>query len=127
MDNGQPSILIIEDSKDDREMYAQFLSMKGYASSAAANGKEGLDKAIALSPDLILMDLRLPGIDGWELVNRLKADERTRHCAVVIVTGLTWLQPKTLECDAWLTKPCRLDRLEEELTRILETRAYCRR
>jgi len=126
MDNCQTSILIIEDSKDDREMYAQFLSMKGYASSAAANGKEGLDKALELSPDVILMDLRLPGIDGWELVQRLKADERTRHCAVVIVTGLTWLQPKALECDAWLTKPCRLERLEEELTRILENRAYCR-
>lgn len=124
MDNYQPHILIIEDSKDDREMYAQFLSMKGYVASAAANGKEGLDKAVALRPDLILMDLRLPVIDGWDLVHRLKADQRTRNCAVVIVTGLTWLQPKSLECNAWFAKPCPLERLEAEVARILETRAY---
>ena len=127
MDNSQSHILIIEDSKDDREMYAQFLSMKGYVSSAAANGREGLDKAIELKPDLILMDLRLPVIDGWELVHRLKADQRTKHCAVVIVTGLSWLQPRSLECDAWFTKPCRLERLEAEVARILETRACSRR
>ena len=81
--------------------------------------RKDLDKALALRPDLILMDLRLPVIDGWELVHRLKADQRTRNCAVVIVTGLTWLQPKSLECNAWFAKPCPLERLEAEVATVL--------
>lgn len=123
MENQPIHILVVEDSKDEREMYAQYLSMKGYRVSAAGDGKDGLEKAYELRPDLILIDLRLPSIDGWKAVHYLKADERTTDCPVLVLTGLTWLQPQSLECDGWLTKPCPLDRLDAEITRILEARA----
>jgi CheY-like chemotaxis protein len=123
MENEQTLILIVEDSKDSREMIAQYLSLKGYRVSLAGNGKEGLEKAFELHPHLILMDLRLPIIDGWEATRLLKADERTKDCPVVVMTGLTWIQPKTLECDGWLTKPCPLDQLDAEINRVLVGRA----
>jgi CheY-like chemotaxis protein len=123
MENEQTHILVVDDSKDSREMYAQHLSLKGYRVSMAADGKEGLEKAFELHPHLILMDLRLPIIDGWEATRLLKEDERTKACPVVVITGLTWLQPKALECDGWLTKPCSLDRLDAEISRVLVAHA----
>jgi CheY-like chemotaxis protein len=122
MKNKQTQILIVDDSKDDREMYEQYLSMTGYRVSTADNGKEGLEKAFELQPQVILIDLRLPVIDGWEAAQRLKADDRTKASRIVVITGLTWLQPKILECDGWLTKPCPPDRLGAEIARVLETR-----
>ncbi len=122
MANEQTHILIVEDSKDDREMYAQFLSMKGYRVTMAGDGKEGLEKAFELHPNLILLDLRLPTIDGWQATRLLKEDERTKDCPIVVITGLMWLRPKTLDCDGWFTKPCSLKELDEEIARILETR-----
>jgi CheY-like chemotaxis protein len=123
MQNEQAHILIVEDSKDSREMIAQHLSLKGYRVSMAGDGREGLEKAFELHPHLILMDLRLPIIDGWEATRLLKEDERTKACPVVVITGLTWLQPKALECDGWLTKPCSLDRLDAEISRVLVAHA----
>jgi CheY-like chemotaxis protein len=122
VDNDQKHILIVDDSKDSREMYAQHLSLKGFRVSMACDGKEGLEKAFELHPHLILMDLRLPVIDGWEATRLLKAEERTKDCPVVVITGLTWLQPNSIECDGWLTKPCPLDQLDAEITRVLKAR-----
>ena len=123
MENEQTHILIVEDSKDSREMIAQHLSLKGYRVSMAGDGREGLEKASELHPHLILMDLRLPLIDGWEATRLLKEDERTKDCPVVVITGLTWIQPETLECDGWLKKPCLLDQLDAEINRVLLGRA----
>jgi two-component system, cell cycle response regulator DivK len=115
-------ILIVEDSADDRDMYAHYLSQQGYRVSLAGDGKAALEKALEIQPHLILIDLRLPIIDGWQVTQRIKEDVRTKDCQVVVVTGLTWLQPKALECDGWLTKPCRLDQLDAEITRVLASR-----
>ena len=120
MGNEQTHILIVDDSEDDRELYARYLSQKGYRVSMARDGKECLQMALDLHPHLILMDLRLPALDGWQATRLLKADERTKDCRVVVVTGLTWLQPKSLECDGWLVKPCPLDLLGAEIASILE-------
>lgn len=120
MEKERIHILIVDDSEDDLDMYAQYLSMQGYRVSKARNGKEGIEEAFEFRPHLILMDLRLPSVDGWEATRTLKADERTKSCPVVIITGLTWLQPKALECDGWLTKPCQLDQLDAEITRVLK-------
>ncbi len=115
--SSQTHILIVEDSDDDRGMYAQYLSMKGYRVSEAWDGKEGLEMALDLLPDLILMDLWLPKINGWEAMHRLKADQRTHHIPILVITGHSSV--RTMESDGWLTKPCPLDQLEEEITRIL--------
>jgi two-component system cell cycle response regulator DivK len=120
MEKAQTHILIVEDSKDDRDVYAQYLSRKGYRVSIAGDGKEGLEKAFELHPHLILLDLWLPIIGGWEATRRLQADERTKDCPVVVITGHVWHQPRTPQCAGWLTKPCPLDQLDAEIARVLE-------
>ncbi len=119
MEGEQKHILIIEDSEDERDLYALHLSLKGFRVSKAEDGKEGLEKAFELRPHLILIDLWLPTIGGWRATQLLKADQRTKNCPVVVITGHVTLQPKTLECDGWLTKPCPLDQLDAEIARVL--------
>ena len=119
----QKHILIVEDSEDERDMFARHLSQKGYRVSMAGDGREGVEKAFAVQPDLILMDLWLPSMGGWEATAFLKANERTRECPIVVITGHAVYQPSNLECDGWLTKPCPLDRLDTEIERVLESRA----
>ena len=115
MDNGQTHILIVDDSTDDRNMYTHYLTRKGYRVSKAHDGKEGLEKAFWLVPDVILLDLWLPKISGWEVMQHLRAEERTKSIPVLVITGHTLVQP--LECDAFLTKPCPLDQLGAEIAR----------
>jgi CheY-like chemotaxis protein len=122
MEHAETHILIVEDSKDERDMYALHLSRMGYRVSMAGDGEEGLEKAFELHPHLILMDMWLPKIGGWEATRRLKTDERTKHCPVLVITGQSPVQPSTLECDGWLTKPCPLDQLDAEIARLLEAR-----
>jgi CheY-like chemotaxis protein len=119
----QKHILIVEDSKDERDMYAHHLSWKGYRVSLAMDGKEGVIKAVEDRPNLILMDLWLPTMGGWEATRFLKADEKTRGCPIVVITGHVMYRPSTLECDGWLTKPCPLNLLDTEIQRVLESRA----
>jgi CheY-like chemotaxis protein len=121
MDNERAHILIVDDSADDRLMYAHFLSHKGYRVSKARDGKEGLEKAFELQPDLILMDLWLPRISGWQATQRLKVDKRTKDIPVLIITGISSVWSR--DCDGWLTKPCPLDQLDQEITRVLVARA----
>lgn len=121
--NKPKHILIVEDSEDERDMFAHHLSQKGYRVSMAGDGKEGVEKAFEVQPDLILMDLWLPSMGGWEATTFLKANERTRECPIVVITGHAAYKPSNLECDGWLTKPCPLDRLDTEIERVLESRA----
>lgn len=113
MDNRQAHILIVDDSADDRNVYSYYLASKGYRVTKAHDGKEALERAFGLLPDLIVLDLWLPKISGWEVMQRLRADGRTKHIPVVVVTGHTLVQP--LECDGFLTKPCPLDELGVEI------------
>ena len=82
-----PLILVVDDYEDAREMYAEYLRFCGFRVAEARNGNEALEQAFALVPDLILMDLSLPGMDGWEATRQLKSDERTRNIPVVALTG----------------------------------------
>jgi two-component system, cell cycle response regulator DivK len=124
LEKEQTHILIIEDSADEREIYALHLSLKGYRVSMASDGKEGVEKAFELHPNLILIDLWLPTIGGWEATRRLKADERTKDCPVVVITGHAVIRPGTLECDEWLTKPCPLDELDATIAKVLKARTF---
>ena len=118
-----PLILVVDDYEDAREMYAEYLRFCGFRVAEARNGNEALEQAFSLMPDLILMDLSLPGMDGWEATRRLKADERTRHIPVVALTGHALAGAsegaKNAGCDSFVTKPCLPDDLVVEVRRML--------
>jgi two-component system, cell cycle response regulator DivK len=113
-------VFIVDDFKDNREMYAYFLSEQGFRVTEATDGEEALAKAAQLQPDLIVMDLSLPGIDGWEAARRLKAGEKTRHIPVVILTAYDLGATSPVGCEGFLTKPCLPDQMISEITRVLE-------
>jgi two-component system, cell cycle response regulator DivK len=123
----KPLILVVDDYQDAREMYAEYLEFSGFRVAEAKNGAEALDKAFELTPDVILMDLSLPVMDGWEATRRLKADERTRAIPVVALTGhaLSGHSNGAREagCDAFVTKPCLPDALVQEVKKQLAARA----
>lgn len=119
MDERQPHILIVDDSDDDRVLYAAYLSRQGYRTSTASNGKEGVTKAFDLCPDLIVTDLWLPLLSGWDVMKRLKLDARTKHIPILVVTGNSLMRPP--ECSGMILKPCSLEDLGAEIARLLKT------
>ena len=124
----QPLVLVVEDYHDAREMYAAYLSFSGYRVAEATNGLEAIEKTMELMPDIILMDLALPRMDGWEATRRLKMDERTRHIPIVALTGHALAGhaegARQAGCDAFVTKPCLPDALVAEIERMLALRPH---
>jgi two-component system, cell cycle response regulator DivK len=119
----QPLILVVDDYPDAREMYADYLELCGYRVAQAGNGAEALEQVHALRPDVILMDMSLPIMDGWEATRRLKADERTRAIPVVALTGHPpESQGQSAGCDAYVLKPCLPEELTEQVQRVLGQR-----
>src|SRR5213082_3933027 len=106
----KPRVLLVDDYPDAREMYAEYLEFSGFDIVQAGNGVEAIERALDSHPDVILMDLSLPVMDGWEATRRLKADERTENIPVVALTGhaLAGISEgaKKAGCDAFVTKPC---------------------
>jgi len=122
-DQNTPLILVVDDYQDAREMYAEYLQFSGFRVAEAKNGNEAVDQAFALKPDLILMDLSLPGMDGWEATRRLKADDATKHIPIVALTGHALAGAsegaRKAGCDSFVTKPCLPDDLVVEVRRML--------
>ena len=120
-----PLILVVDDYQDAREMYAEYLQFSGFRVAEARNGNEAVAQAFSLRPDLILMDLSLPGMDGWEATRVLKSDDRTKHIPVVALTGHALAGAsegaRKAGCDSFVTKPCLPDDLVVEVRRMLET------
>jgi len=120
-----PLILVVDDYQDAREMYAEYLQFSGFRVAEARNGNEAVAQAFSLRPDLILMDLSLPGMDGWEATRVLKADDRTKHIPVVALTGHALAGAsegaRKAGCDSFVTKPCLPDDLVVEVRRMLDT------
>ena len=112
-------ILIVEDNEMNRDMLTRRLERKGYAVSSAIDGPEGVLKAIELLPDVILMDVALGAMDGWEATTILKADDRTRHIPVIALTAhaLETDRLKSIEvgCIDFETKPVSLNILIEKI------------
>ncbi|HEY7410008.1 MAG TPA: response regulator [Vicinamibacteria bacterium] len=123
---GGELVLLVDDFPDNREMYAQYLTFKGYRVAEAGDGHDALAKAGALRPDVIVMDLSMPGLDGWEATRRLKADSTTRHIPVIALTGhaLTGHAEgaHAAGADAFVTKPCVPSDLAAQIRRILDTK-----
>ena len=122
----KPLVLVVDDYQDAREMYAEYLSFSGFRVEEASTGAEAIEKAFALRPDVILMDLSLPGMDGWTATRRLKNDERTKGIPVVALTGHALAGAsegaRQAGCDAFVTKPCLPDELVVEVRRMLHRR-----
>jgi CheY-like chemotaxis protein len=120
----RPRVLLVDDYPDAREMYTEYLTFSGFDVVEASNGAEALQRAIETAPDIILMDLSLPVMDGWEATRRLKADKKTAAIPVVALTGhaLAGISEgaKRAGCDAFVTKPCLPEDLVREIRRILQ-------
>ena len=120
-------VLIVDDYPDAREMYAEYLQFSGFDVVEAANGMEALQRAVDTEPDIILMDLSLPVMDGWEATRRLKADKRTANIPVVALTGhaLAGISEgaRKAGCDAFVTKPCLPEDLVKEIRKVLDESA----
>jgi CheY-like chemotaxis protein len=105
-----PLILVVDDFDDNRELYASTLAEAGYSVEQATNGQEALDRIGQTRPAIIIMDLSMPVLDGWETTRRIKADPRTADIVIIAVTGHATnyglLQAKEAGAEAVLTKPC---------------------
>ncbi|UCG11002.1 MAG: response regulator [Deltaproteobacteria bacterium] len=110
-------VLIVDDESVVRELLADFLKDEGYEVIAAASGDEAIGKVERENPDLILLDLKMPGISGIELCRRFKAEERTRSIPIIIITGLSSKEAEALEAgvDDFVAKPFDLPDLSNRL------------
>jgi two-component system cell cycle response regulator DivK len=116
-------ILLVEDNEMNRDMLSRRLQRRGYVILAAESGEQGLSLARLELPDLILMDITLPEMDGWEAARRLKADESTRSIPIIALTARALMsdQAKAYEvgCDDYDTKPVDFSRLTEKIENLL--------
>jgi two-component system, cell cycle response regulator DivK len=119
----RPRVLVVDDYDDGREMYAEYLTYAGYDVAMAKDGMEAIAMARDGHPDVILMDLSLPVMDGWEATRLLKADLSTRDIPVVAVTGHVMgnhpQQAADAGCDAFVAKPALPDHVERTIRSLL--------
>lgn len=124
IDTSRPLVLVVDDYADAREMCCEILEFGGYRAEGAKDGFEALEKAQKLSPAVILMDLSIPGIDGWEATRRLKGDAKTQTIPIIALTGHALHGhsegARKAGCDEFLTKPCLPDDLISAVNRILD-------
>jgi two-component system, cell cycle response regulator DivK len=116
-------ILLVEDFADARDMYREYLEFSGFTVETACDGHEAIAKARAHDPDLILMDLSLPGLDGWEATKRLRADPATAHLTIVALSAhalaADWERARLAGCDGFIAKPCLPQDLVDEMAGYL--------
>jgi CheY-like chemotaxis protein len=120
--SSKPSVLVVDDSLDGREMLVEFLTFRRFQVAEARNGAEALDVARRVQPDIILMDLSMPGVDGWEATRRLKADPLTQSAVIVAVTAHAFSPEhetaRAAGCDVVIAKPFDLTVLADALEAV---------
>jgi CheY-like chemotaxis protein len=118
-----PKILLVEDNEMNRDMLSRRLQRKGYSVVTAEDGEKGLLLARSEMPDLILMDISLPLMGGWEVTRLLKAEDSTRHIPIIALTAHAWVtdREKAIQagCDDYDTKPVEFARLSEKIENLL--------
>jgi two-component system, cell cycle response regulator DivK len=118
-----PKILLVEDNEMNINMLSRRLQKRGYGVVTALDGRQGHSLARSESPDLILMDISLPAMDGWELTRLLKSSDATRHIPIIALTAhaLVTDREKALEagCDEYETKPIDFERLSQKIETLL--------
>ena len=119
-----PTVLLVEDDREGRRLFANWLSQAGFRVLEAHNGFQALERALELQPDVVVTDLNIPGIDGFELTHRLRKDPRTRAVPILAVTGYAAFaadpnRAQRAGCDAVLPKPCSPDDLEMTIRSLI--------
>jgi two-component system cell cycle response regulator DivK len=123
-----PNVLLVEDDQDGRRMYVEWLTGVGFHVEEAHNGLQALERAFEVRPDVVVTDLAIPGIDGFELTRRLKQDARTRDIPVLAVTGYAAFasdpsRASRAGCDGVLSKPCSPQDLETAIRGLIQERS----
>jgi two-component system cell cycle response regulator DivK len=126
-DPRMPKILLVEDNEMNRDMLSRRLARNGFDVVMAVDGGQGVAMAASEKPDLILMDMSLPVMDGWEATRRVKAEAATSAIPVIALTAHALVEDrekaKASGCDDFDTKPVELSRLLEKINRLLRLRA----
>ncbi len=121
------TILLVEDNEMNRDMLSRRLERAGYRVVTAINGAEALTLAQMDSPDLILMDITLPDMDGWEVTQLLKSDERTRRVPIIALTARVLITDRArafaVGCDDYDTKPVDFQRVRQKIDNLIERAA----
>jgi CheY-like chemotaxis protein len=119
-----PLVLLAEDFEDARELYRDYLEFSGFAVQTANNGREAIAQAIAVQPDIILMDASMPVLDGWQATRELKSNPATKHIPVLALTAHAFddarREAKNVGCDGFVTKPCLPDDLVTKVRAALD-------
>ena len=117
-------ILLVEDNEMNRDMLSRRLERKGFEITIAVDGEEGVAKALSVKPDLILMDMSLPKLDGWEATRQVKANPETASIPIIALTAHAMAEDRekalAAGCDEYDTKPVELPRLLEKIQGMLD-------
>jgi DNA-binding response OmpR family regulator len=103
------AVLVVEDDLDARRIYSEYLRTKGWTVFTASDGRTGLDKTTELTPDVLVLDLVMPRVDGWTVLKYVRESSLTAHIPIVVVSAVTDSRDDAFAagCDAFLTKPCQ--------------------
>jgi two-component system cell cycle response regulator DivK len=115
-----PLVLLVEDDRDTREMYSEYLSYSGLRVEEAPTGFRALERVREMTPDVIVTDLAMPGMDGLELSRRLRAEPPTRDVPIIAVSGHPTERAREVGCDLMLEKPCTPDELLHAIEDVLD-------
>lgn len=122
-----PLVLLVDDFEDARVMYGEYLSHTGYRVVDAATGEEALEVAFRTRPDIVLLDMLLPGLDGWEVTERLRSTPETRDIPIIALSAMALDRERERSeragCDLFLAKPCPPADLASAIARVLSGRA----
>lgn len=119
------TVLVVDDQPDQRDLYRQYLAFEGYRVDVAASGREALERVTTTPPDVVVMDLAMPVMDGFEATRRIKELPRSPQVPVIALTAFGEMPPEWAEaagCDAYLRKPCLPSDLGHEIRRVLRGR-----
>jgi two-component system, cell cycle response regulator DivK len=115
----RPIVLVVDDDQDTRDLYAHCLTLCGFAVEQARDGAEGIERAICVRPDVVLMDLAMPRMDGWTATVRLRNEPRTAHLPIIILSAHASDRDRerllAAGASEFLSKPCDLDVLASRL------------
>jgi CheY-like chemotaxis protein len=121
--NPQRTVLLVEDNPHNRKIFSGMLTFHGFRVVEAETGDKALERVAAEPPDLILMDLSIPGIDGWECTRRLKSDAKTRPIPIIALTAHAMRgdeeRAREAGCDGYLSKPVSPKKVVEEVRQYL--------
>ena len=120
----RPRVVVVDDVEDNRDVYAVYFEHAGFEVAQACNGEEALASVARQKPDAVVMDLSMPGLDGWETTRLIKSNPRTKDVVVIVVTGLATVddtqRARAAGADEVCTKPCLPDALLAKLKTLLE-------